>query len=121
MRRVVITGIGLITPVGPDLEQTWSGLLAGKSGIGPITQFDTTGFATSIAGEVKGFDPSKYISKRDLRHFDRFLQFGITGGLMAMEDAGFEDFKVPEEEADDRRQHGRLLALLRRTCRPAPA
>jgi len=101
MRRVVITGIGLITPVGPDLEQTWSGLLAGKSGIGPITQFDTTGFATSIAGEVKGFDPSKYISKRDLRHFDRFLQFGITGGLMAMEDAGFEDFKVPEEEADD--------------------
>ncbi len=60
MRRVVVTGIGLVTPIGNDLETTWSSLLAGKSGAGPITQFDTTNFATKFGCEVKGWDPSKW-------------------------------------------------------------
>jgi len=88
MRRVVITGIGLITPVGNDLEATWSALLAGKSGAGPITQFDTTGFATKFACEVKGWDSSRFFDKRELKHLDRFLQFGVAAGMMAVADAG---------------------------------
>jgi 3-oxoacyl-[acyl-carrier-protein] synthase II len=99
MRRVVITGIGLVTPIGNDLESTWSALLAGKSGAGPITLFDTTHFATKFGCEVKGWDGSKFFDKRELKHLDRFLQFGVAAGLMALKDAGY-DGKVPEAEAD---------------------
>jgi len=88
MRRVVITGIGLVTPLGTDMESTWAGLLAGKSGAGPITQFDVTNYATKFGCEVKGWDPSKFFDKRELKHLDRFLQFGVAASLMAMEDAG---------------------------------
>jgi 3-oxoacyl-[acyl-carrier-protein] synthase II len=94
MRRVVITGIGLVTPIGNDLEMTWSSLLAGKNGAGPITQFDTTDFATKFACEVKGWDASKWFDKRELKHVDRFLQFGISAAMMAVEDAGLGT-KVP--------------------------
>src|SRR3982751_1843528 len=93
-RRVVITGIGLITPIGNDLEATWSSLLAGKSGAAPTTLFDTTNFATKFACEVKGWEPSKYFDKRELKHVDRFLQFGVAAGMMAVEDAGLGT-KVP--------------------------
>jgi len=99
MRRVVITGIGLITPVGNDLEATWSALLAGKSGAAPITQFDTTRFATKFACEVKGWDASRFFDKRELKHLDRFLQFGVAAGMMAVADAGLGT-RVPEAEAD---------------------
>jgi len=99
MRRVVITGIGLITPVGNDLEATWSALLAGKSGAGPITQFDTTGFATKFACEVKGWDSSRFFDKRELKHLDRFLQFGVAAGMMAVADAGLGT-RVPAGEED---------------------
>jgi 3-oxoacyl-[acyl-carrier-protein] synthase II len=99
MRRVVITGIGLITPVGNDLEATWSALLAGKSGAGPITHFDTTLFATKFACEVKGWDPSRFFDKRELKHLDRFLQFGVAAGMMAVADAGLGT-KVPAGEED---------------------
>jgi 3-oxoacyl-[acyl-carrier-protein] synthase II len=88
MRRVVITGIGLVTPIGNDLESTWSALLAGKNGAAPITQFDTTGFATKFACEVKSWDPSRWMDKRELKHVDRFLQFAIAAGMMAVEDSG---------------------------------
>jgi 3-oxoacyl-[acyl-carrier-protein] synthase II len=99
MRRVVITGIGLVTPLGNDLESTWTGLLAGKSGAGPITQFDVTNFATKFGCEVKNFEASKWFDKRELKHLDRFLQFGVAAGMMAVEDAGFGK-KVPAGEED---------------------
>lgn len=94
MRRVVMTGIGLITPIGNDLESTWSALLAGKNGAAPTTLFDTTDFATKFSCEVKGWEPSKWFDKRELKHLDRFLQFGVAAGMMAVEDAGLGS-KVP--------------------------
>jgi 3-oxoacyl-[acyl-carrier-protein] synthase II len=94
MRRVVITGIGLVTPIGNDLETTWSSLLAGKSGAAPTTLFDTTNFATTFSCEVKGWEPSKWFDKRELKHLDRFLQFGVAAGMMAVADAGLGT-KVP--------------------------
>src|SRR5580765_7007901 len=94
MRRVAITGIGLVTPIGNDLESTWSALLAGKNGAAPTTLFDTTDFATKFACEVKGWDPSKWFDKRELRHLDRFLQFGVAAAMMAVEDAGLGT-KIP--------------------------
>ncbi|MBC7978807.1 MAG: beta-ketoacyl-ACP synthase II [Myxococcales bacterium] len=99
MRRVVITGIGLVTPIGNDLESTWSSLLAGKNGAGPITQFDTTLFATKFACEVKGWDPLKFFDKREVKHVDRFLQFGVAAGMMALADAGLGT-RVPEGEEE---------------------
>jgi 3-oxoacyl-[acyl-carrier-protein] synthase II len=87
-RRVVITGIGLVTPIGNDLESTWASLLAGKNGAGPITLFDCTDFATKFACEVKNWDASKWFDKRELKHVDRFLQFGIAAAMMAVDDAG---------------------------------
>lgn len=99
MRRVVITGIGLITPIGNDLETTWSSLLAGKNGAGPTTLFDTTSFATKFSCEVKNWDGSKWLDKRELKHIDRFLQFGVAAAMMAVEDAGLGT-KVPAGEED---------------------
>src|SRR5882724_1538668 len=99
MRRVVITGIGLVTPIGNDLEATWTALLAGKSGAAPITLFDTTRFATKFGCEVKGWDPSQYFDKRELKHLDRFLQFGVAAGVMALADSGIGT-KVPEADAE---------------------
>ncbi|HEY3807859.1 MAG TPA: beta-ketoacyl-ACP synthase II [Kofleriaceae bacterium] len=98
MRRVVITGIGLVTPIGNDLETTWSALLAGKNGAAPTTLFDTTDFATKFSCEVKGWEPSKWFDKRELKHLDRFLQFGVAAGMMALADAGLGD-KVPAGQA----------------------
>jgi 3-oxoacyl-[acyl-carrier-protein] synthase II len=100
MRRVVITGIGLLTPVGNDLGTTWTNLLAGKSGAGPITQFDCTNHATKFACEVKGWDPLLYLDKREIKHLDRFLQFGVSAAMAAMDDAGFAGRKVPEGTED---------------------
>src|ERR1043165_2293136 len=99
MRRVVITGIGLVTPIGNDLETTWSALLAGKNGAGPITLFDSSRFATKFACEVKAWDPSRFFDKREVKHLDRFLQFGVAAGMMAVADAGLGT-RVPEAEAD---------------------
>jgi 3-oxoacyl-[acyl-carrier-protein] synthase II len=93
-RRVVVTGIGLVTPIGNDLETTWSGLLAGKNGAGPITLFDVSEFATKFGCEVKDWDGSKWFKKTELKHVDRFLQFGIAASMMAVDDAGLAG-KVP--------------------------
>jgi 3-oxoacyl-[acyl-carrier-protein] synthase II len=94
-RRVVITGIGLVTPIGNDLETTWAGLLAGRSGAGPITLFDHANFATHFGCEVKGWEPLKFFDKREVKHLDRFLQFGVAAAMMAVADAGLGS-RVPE-------------------------
>lgn len=102
MRRVVITGIGLITPVGIGREATWQALVAGQSGAGPITGFDCTGYASQFACEVKDWAAAAptWFDKRELKHYDRFLQFGVAAAMMAMDDAGFADRKVPAGEED---------------------
>jgi 3-oxoacyl-[acyl-carrier-protein] synthase II len=97
-RRVVITGLGAVTPVGNTAEEFWASLIQGKSGIGPITRFDSTGFATRIAGEVKGFDALKFIDKKDDRKLDLFLKYAIACAVMAVEDAGLD----PAKEDGDR-------------------
>ena len=77
-RRVVVTGLGILCPVGVGVEETWKNIVAGKSGIGPITQFDASTFPTRIAGEVKDFQAEKWMDKRDLRRNDRFIHFGVN-------------------------------------------
>jgi 3-oxoacyl-[acyl-carrier-protein] synthase II len=89
-RRVVVTGIGLVTPVAIGTEETWKGLLEGRSGITPITRFDTTSFATRFAGEVRDFDPTRWMSSREVKTVDLFIQFAIAAGAFAMEDAGLK-------------------------------
>jgi len=83
----VVTGIGLVSPVGIGIEENWSNLISGKSGIGPITRFDSSAFATHIAGEVKNFHPEDFISKKELRKMDPFLKFALVAAHYAMEDA----------------------------------
>ena len=97
MRRVVITGLGAVTPLGNDVRSTWEALLAGKSGIGPITKFDASKFDTKFAGEVKGFDPEKFIEKKEVKKMDLFIQYSIAAADMALEDANFKSpFPQPE-------------------------
>src|SRR3989338_10847618 len=86
--RVVVTGLGLVTPLGIGVEDTWSGLCAGRSGIGPITRFDASGFPVTIAGEVKGFDPNLYLEKKDVKKMDTFIHYACAAGHMAVADAG---------------------------------
>src|SRR4051794_1143534 len=89
-RRVVVTGIGLVTPLAIGTEETWQALLAGKSGIAPITHFDHTAFATHFAGEVKGFDPTRWVSSRDAKTIDPFILYALGGAALAVEDSGLE-------------------------------
>jgi 3-oxoacyl-[acyl-carrier-protein] synthase II len=88
-RRVVVTGVGLVSPVGVGTEETWQALLAGRSGAGPITLFDASHHATRFACEVKGFDPHAWIEKKDVKKVDRFIQFAIAASDLALKDAGF--------------------------------
>ncbi|WP_221073771.1 beta-ketoacyl-ACP synthase II [Agarivorans aestuarii] len=96
-RRVVVTGIGALSPVGNTAELTWQALKAGQSGIGPIEHFDTESFPTRFAGLVKDFNVEEFMSKKDARKMDAFIQYGVAAGLMAFDDAGIE---VTEENAD---------------------
>jgi 3-oxoacyl-[acyl-carrier-protein] synthase II len=95
-RRVVVTGLGAVTPVGNTVDEFWTALLQGASGIGPITRFDATGYATRIAGEVKGFDSLKYIDKKDDRKYDPFLKYAIASAVMAVEDSGLNTERVDQ-------------------------
>ncbi|MCS7295222.1 MAG: beta-ketoacyl-ACP synthase II [Chloroflexota bacterium] len=88
MRRVVVTGIGLVTPVGLTREETWEALVAGRCGIGPITLFDASGFDSRIAGEVKGFDPLRCMDRKEARRADRFTQFAVAAAQEALAQAG---------------------------------
>ena len=96
-RRVVITGVGMITPLGIGVEQSWEGLLAGRSGIGKITQFDAANFPTRIAGEVDGFNPEEYIEPKEIKKMDRFIHFALAAAQMAMNDSGL---KITAENAE---------------------
>ena len=89
-RRVVVTGMGVVTPLGTGLNTTWKALCAGKSGVARITHFDPEGFPSQIAAEVKDFDPVNFIEKKEIKKMDRFIQFGIAAARMAVEDAGLE-------------------------------
>ena len=89
-RRVVVTGMGIISPVGNDLSTAWKNILDGVSGIGPVTHFDTTGYATRIAGEVRDFDPAQWIAPKEVKKMDPFIHYGIAAGVQAIRDAGLE-------------------------------
>lgn len=90
-RRVVVTGLGAITPVGNDVATTWHSLLAGKSGSAPITKFDTNNFAVKFAAEVKGFDPAVYMDRKEAKRADPYTQYAVAAASQAMQDAGFGD------------------------------
>jgi len=89
-RRVVVTGLGMLSPVGNTVESTWNALLAGQSGISLIDHFDTTAYATKFAGLVKNFNSEDFISRKDARKMDAFIQYGIAAGMQAMQDAGLD-------------------------------
>ncbi len=95
-RRVVVTGLGMVSPLGTGIEQNWEAVCAGKSGIVPITKFDTTGFSSKIAGEAKGFNAADFLPKQMIRRFDHFIHFAIAGARMAMEDSGL---KIDDQNA----------------------
>ena len=88
--RVVVTGIGVLSPLGLDLDTTWQGLIAGKSGIGPITQFDTEGYEVNFAGEIKDFDPVQYIGRKEAKRMDRFSQIAVASAVQAVENSGLD-------------------------------
>jgi 3-oxoacyl-[acyl-carrier-protein] synthase II len=96
-RRVVITGIGLVSPVGIGTDETWQALREGRSGIARIQSFDPTAFACQIAGEVKGFDPANYIEKKEIKKMGRFIQFAIAATEFALASSGFKVTKDDEE------------------------
>jgi len=87
-RRVVVTGVGLVSPLGIGTEGNWAALCAGRNGIGPITKFDASQFSARIAGEVKGFDPLRFLEKKDVKKMDVFIQYAIAASQFAMDDAG---------------------------------
>ena len=95
-RRVVVTGVGLVTPLAIGTEDSWAAIRAGKSGIGPITQFDAAAFSCRIAGEVKGFDPARYIEKKEIKKMGRFIQFAIAASDCALSNSGLK--VTPETE-----------------------
>ena len=89
-RRVVVTGLGAVTPVGNDVGETWSGIVAGRSGIRPIDSFDVSGYASRIGGAVRDLDLSPYLTPRDARRMDPFIHYGLVASIQALEDAGLE-------------------------------
>lgn len=89
-RRVVVTGMGVVSPIGIGVEENWNSLTQGKSGVGPITRFDTTGFSTTIAAEVKNFDPNSYMNPKIVKQMDVFIQYAVAATKMALESSGFE-------------------------------
>ena len=96
-RRVVVTGLGLVSPVGNSVPEAWDNLTAGRSGIGPITRFDASALSARIAGEVKNFDVTAYLSAKEARRMDTFIHFGMAAGIQAFRDSGLE---VSAENAD---------------------
>lgn len=100
MRRIVVTGLGMVTPVGNDVQSSWKAILEGKSGVGPITRFDPKDFGSQIAAEVKDFDPTKYLPPKEARRFDRFVTYGVAAAIQAFTDSGlsYDESNVSEAE-----------------------
>jgi 3-oxoacyl-[acyl-carrier-protein] synthase II len=96
-RRVVVTGLGIVSPVGVGVPEAWSSILAGKSGITRITRFDPSSLTSHIAGEVKGFDPANYISAKEVRRFDTFIHYGLAAAIESIKDSGL-DFDREQRE-----------------------
>jgi 3-oxoacyl-[acyl-carrier-protein] synthase II len=96
-RRVVVTGLGLVSPVGNSVPEAWENIIAGKSGIAPITRFDASALSVRIAGEVKGFDVTAYLSAKEARRMDAFIHYGMAAGIQAVRDSGLE---VTDANAD---------------------
>jgi 3-oxoacyl-[acyl-carrier-protein] synthase II len=101
-RRVVVTGLGLISPVGNTVAEGWANLVAGRSGIGEITRFDASGFACRFAGEVKGFPLEEYLSAKEARHMDTFIHYGLAASMQAVKDAGLPTGDALSEEQAER-------------------
>ena len=106
-RRVVVTGLGLVCPVGNTVQEGWANLVAGRSGIGPVTRFDASAFACRFAGEVKGFDIEAYIPGKEARHMDTFIHYGLAASMQAVRDAG-----LPTGEALSAEQAERIGCLV---------
>jgi len=98
MRRVVVTGLGIVSPLGTGIEKNWSALIAGKSGIAPITRFDTSDFPVRIAGEVKDFNAEDFIERKELRKMDTFIHYAVGAAQMALEDSGLEITEANAEQ-----------------------
>jgi 3-oxoacyl-[acyl-carrier-protein] synthase II len=96
-RRVVVTGLGIISPVGNDVASAWVNITAGKSGIGPVTHFDASTFPTRIAGEVRNFDPAQHVAAKDVKKMDPFIHYGIAASVQALADAGLHPHEHDEE------------------------
>ncbi len=96
-RRVVVTGLGIVSPVGNDVATAWTNILAGHSGSGPVTHFDASTFPTRIAGEVRDFDPAQYIAPKDVKKMDPFIHYGIAASVQALADAGLKPHEHDEE------------------------
>src|SRR5262245_56201982 len=88
LRRVALTGIGLLTPLGNSTEETWNGIVAGRSGTGPITRFDASALPVRIAAEIRGFDAERYVDKKDVKKMDAFAVYAVAAADMAVRDAG---------------------------------
>jgi 3-oxoacyl-[acyl-carrier-protein] synthase II len=101
-RRVVVTGLGVVCPVGNGVEQAWANLIAGRSGIAGITRFDASAMACRIAGEVKGFEVERYLPAKEARHMDTFIHYGMAAALQAIEDAGLPTGDALDEAAAER-------------------
>lgn len=98
-RRVVVTGLGALTPLGNSVNESWENAIAGKSGIGPITKFDSSAYKTRIAGEIKNFDPLQYVSKQEVRRYDAFILYALAAAEMAMADANLAITSAFAEQA----------------------
>jgi len=96
-RRVVVTGLGIISPVGNSVDTAWASVMSGKSGIATITKFDHTPLSVHFAGEVKDFNVEEYVSAKEARHMDTFIHYGIAAGAQAIRDSGIE---ITEENAE---------------------
>lgn len=99
MKKVVITGMGVISPVGNDMETFWASIKAGKSGLGPVTRFDASNMDAKVAAEVKGFDPTQYMDKKDARKMALFTQYAVAAAVQAWRDAGYDGKETPDKTA----------------------